>query len=280
MDIEWARITSRSVVVAASDRAWVHELSLISTQDPFAEPMGCRGMPTSTRQLLDAAVCAAIDAAPAPRPQRALSLPRYVWMLVGYAHSTRATPRLMAEAEERFLEARRRDCVELARRIIEFESGDEELALEDLRALGYDAEYLVSSVTPPTADLVEYFAECVRGPEPVSAFGYCYALERASLSVDQSYLESLKALLPPYVEATRCRRLHSSLGADVAHVATLAEAMATLPAPDRERIARAVYETTLRIASSSVADSPSDEELARKFAKFVSKPHAKEEFPT
>ena len=266
--LEWTQITDRQVLVAVEDQAWLHELD--PDQDPFAAPMRGPGSIATTRQLLSGAWSAGLMAAE-PAAQRApLTLARYVWDVVGYYHLTHASPGLMMEAAARFQEAGRRDLAAFSRRIARLESGDEEMALADLRALGYRAESMVASIPAPpqAAALLEYFTRCARKCDPYEALGYVCAVERSALAVTEKELAAIEALLPPGVEATSCRRHHSGVGGDVAHVNHIVKSIARFPAEDRARIARETYKSIGIIARLPAGEAPPDAELEKSFAKF------------
>src|ERR1051325_784566 len=186
VQVEWAQINDRQVVVATEDRMWVHELDQNGEQDPFAEPMDGPGSLATTRQLLEAAWCAGFPGADSNRVAPRKSLPRYVWELIGFYHSTSNTPQTLTEAAARFREADRSDLDTFARRFARLEAGDEKMAVADLEALGYQAEALIRCCPPPpsTVASVDRYRSLARGPEPIEVFGYCYALERASLALN------------------------------------------------------------------------------------------------
>ena len=73
----------------------------------------------------------------------------------------------------------------------------------------------------------------------------------------------LKRLLPPEVNATRCQRVHSSVGADADHVGENVSLIMELSASERSRIACACYETALMCFSPPSGEYISDEEIAQ-----------------
>jgi hypothetical protein len=253
-EIEWAQLTPQTVIVATNECAWLHHLDPLDSDDFFAQPMRGPGGLATTRNLLNGTIGAAQQMArgigqkgPSPndsRPQ--LTEARWVWRLAGYYHTTHATPRLMAEAAVRFGAAGRQGLADYAMGKVHDEGGHDELALRDLRALGYPAEAVVEELIPPTAAaLVEHFARCVRAENPVGCVGYAYALERLALTNGWDYIRQVEAALPEGVRATRCLRAHSAHSADAKHVEDAIEVTASLPAEDRRLVARACYETAL-----------------------------------
>jgi len=250
IEIEWAQLTAETAVIATSERAGLRQLDPFDSDDPFAQPMQGAGSLATTRNLLDGAIGAAQQIAreavtpESGRPQ--LTEARWVWRLAGYYHTTHATPRLMAEAAARFAAAGRHALASYALEKVRDEGGHDELALADLRALGFCAEAVVAELVPPTAAaLVDYFARCVHAENPVGCVGYAYALERLAVTNGRDYIRQVEAALPAGVRATRCLRVHSAASADAKHVEDALEVTAALPAEDRRLVARACYETAL-----------------------------------
>jgi pyrroloquinoline quinone (PQQ) biosynthesis protein C len=246
--IEWVRVEPNTVVVATSERTWLHcpnSFEAMSGDDPFALTMLGAGSLETTRRLLDGVIAAAQSSLPRVTQRPPLTAARWAWRLAGYYHTTHATPPLMAEAAKRFAEAGRVELAEYAFSKVEDEGGHDRLALKDLSALGYDAEAVVAELIPPTAAaLVDYFTRSVRAESPVGCVGYAYALERLATTNGQEYLRQVEAILPPGVRATRCLRVHSAVSADAQHVEDALQITASLAAEDRRLVAQACYETT------------------------------------
>lgn len=238
--IEWAEVAPGTVLMATAETAWLHRLAPL---DPFARPMDGPGAVETTRTLLDAAIGffqrrRLAQAAPA------LTKEGYAERLVGYYHGGHTTPPLLRRAAQRFEGAGRPELVAWARATAEDEDHDH-FALADLGELGYPPGVVPTLPCPPfMAALIAYFEACVDGPEPVACLGYIYAVERSSSLIQPSYIEAIDRLLGPGVRATRCLRWHSSMGAEPVHVDRLLGTVAALPAGDRCRVVRAVYETS------------------------------------
>ncbi|MFO0589693.1 MAG: hypothetical protein U0441_19295 [Polyangiaceae bacterium] len=216
--------------------------------DPFAAPMIGRGDPASTRHLLDGAIFSArppaSEGSSAPRKTKPkLTLARWLYRLAGSYRTTEATPRLLLEAADRFAAAGNARLAKWARDKAREETGHDRLAVRDIAALGYDAEELVYHVRPAkSVALVEHFTSTVRAPDgPLDAVGYSYMLERLALTRGPADIAAVRSVLPPGVDATRCLRVHSSLGSDRAHVEETATLVAALPASVRARVARACH---------------------------------------
>lgn len=271
MHVEWARITDTTVVVATAGRAWLHELDRFHPDDPFAQPMTGAGSVESTRRLLDAATAAGQRAASGNDVKPPMTPLRYAWQLVGHYHTMRPTTPLMNEAAERFRALGRADLAEFASRTARQEKGHDLMALRDLEELGYDARAMVSELCPSAAArLVEYFTRCIRGPEPVEAFGFMYGGERTSIGIGLDYVERVEAMLPRGVSATRALRVHSAAGADVEHVEVSLQSIAQLPAGERTRIVRAAYDRTFVTFTPPEDGYPIEAELERLMSRFQS----------
>lgn len=262
--LEWVRVTPEVVVVATAERVWLHQVKTFNPSDPFIHPMSCNGNSTTTGKLLDGVICAAQREITKAERTPPLTLRRWAWRLAGYYHTTQATPRLMMKVAERFAAAGRTRLAHYAAGKALDEKRHDELALRDLKALGYQAEFLDGHLAPSTAArLVDYFTGCVYGPNPVECLGYSYALERLAAAINKDYIERVKMLLPPGVRATRCLRVHSALGSDTRHLGEAVEVIASLTVTEREMVALACYETT-RLCCSPPEGHLSEGELEQK----------------
>jgi pyrroloquinoline quinone (PQQ) biosynthesis protein C len=248
--VEWATVAPGVIIVATADRAVLHRPDLPG-QGAFSTPMRGPGSPATTKNLLDGAVGAGQRAAAQRLEERRLTPPpltltRWVYRLAGYYRTTHATPRLMAEASARFAAAGREELARWAAGKAKDERGHDELALRDIRALGYRAEAVVEALVPESAEaLVQAFTRFVLAPDPIGCVGYAYALERLALTRGPAYLDRIKAILPKGVDATRCLRVHSASGSDAAHVDETAAMVAGLSGEERAQIALATHETTV-----------------------------------
>lgn len=267
--IEWVEVAPGKVVVADSDRTWLHARGF-GGGEPFSMPMQGPGSFASTKNLLDGAVGAGqrsiIDSAKA-EPPPPLSQDRWVFRLAGYYHTTHATPGLMEKAAARFAEAGSPELARWAETKAREERGHDELALRDLRALGYHAERVVEALRPEIAlALVSAFTAWTLGPEPVYCVGYAYALERLALTRGPDYLARVEAVLPKGVLATRCLRVHSGTGSDVKHVEETARMVSALPPDERAKIALACYETAALCSMSPKGGHLSEDALQQVLA--------------
>lgn len=268
--MEWAQINASEVVVVTEDHKWLRPIDATDVQDPFAETMTGPGSKATTRQLLDAAWCAGVAAVNPSCETRRRSLPRYVRELIGSYYLTSASPRLLREMASRFREAGRSDLEKFASRFANLEDGDQQMAANDLVALGYSPEKLVASCSPPQISTAcrDYFTSLVRGSDPIDALGYIYAVERSSLSIAAEDLEEMSSVLPPGVDAIECRWHHSGVGGDVAHVKYFIHACSRLPGSDRARIVRATYDAITFIANIPIDDDADDTALEQQYSKF------------
>ncbi len=273
-NVEWAQINPGTVIVATADRSVLCQSS--SIEDRFTQPMNFPGSVATSKKLLDGAIAAAkyavnsLDGAIAAakyavnsnvRPP-ALTATRWVWRLAGLYHQTHPIPQLMEEAARRFEKAGHSFLAQWATEKAKEEAGHDLLALRDIQSLGYDAEAVVETLVPPSAKvLIDYFTRSIQDLDPIDCVGYAYTMERLALGVDEHYIQKVKALLPPNIQATSCLKVHSSLGSDTDHTEDTVEMIAGLTSLERTRIARACYETALLCFSPPNNDYISDEEL-------------------
>lgn len=256
---------SGSVAAQASSSGFRIHQSFLWEFAPFDESLPKAGNAAVTRQTMAAAIYAGLpaglDPAEATARTRPLGLLRYVYSLATAYHTTHATPPTLRRAAG-FLEARAKH-VAAARclRIAEQETGHDALALKDIAAFGLPAEDFIARVRPRDAfDLLELFNRLADSAEPVAVLGYVYVLERMALRNTATSIEALERLLPPGVSATRCMRVHSSVGRDATHVAESVEVIATLPPEDRTTIARSAFETS-SLMHEDASDYPGDEAM-------------------
>jgi pyrroloquinoline quinone (PQQ) biosynthesis protein C len=171
----------------------------------------------------------------------------------------------MQEAARRFAAEDHEQLAEWAEQKALEETGHDRLALLDIQSLGYQAEAVVKAFVPPSAKvLVDYFIRSVQTSDPIGAVGYSYTLERVALAVKEKHIQTIEAIIPSGINATRCLRVHSSIGSDVEHVEETIAMVARLTPAKRRKIAIACYETAILYFSSRENDYPSTDELQQK----------------
>jgi len=260
IQIEWVTITPGKVLIASTDEVWLHTPT--GDRDRFSETMTTTGSVTTTGKLLDGAMAAAKMAVAFNGVSPGITPNRYIWQLAGAYQITHATPPGMEKASQHFANADRLSLSAWASEKKEEEKGHDQLALLDIQSLGYKAEELVQNIIPTAATvLVDYFHRSVNDSDPIDCIGYSHALERLSLGAKKEHIQKIEELLPDGVNATRCMRVHSSIGADAHHVEENVEMIASLSASERTRIIRACYETALFLFSPPVEGYFSESEL-------------------
>ncbi|MEY3808325.1 MAG: hypothetical protein RI893_1301 [Pseudomonadota bacterium] len=231
---------------------------------PGPETLAELGETTVTRQLMAGAFYAGLP----PRwsdveitEQLVPSLLRHIYGLATSYPTTHATPPTMRRAAERLMAAGKQAAATHCLQVAEEESGHDTLALLDLEALGLPAQDFVARLQLKTSlALVELFAGYADSEQPIAVLGYAYALERAALFVTEASINAIEQLIPIGINATRCLRVHSSVGSDAGHVAESIAFIATLPPQDRATIVRAVYQT-ICLQNTSASDYPGDEAM-------------------
>ena len=267
--VEWVQVAPNKTVVATAEKTYLIDLNTnkCSTLREFLRDRptnlieGTNNIAT-TRKLLDGAIAAAKYAVNSDIRPPALTATRWIYRLAGAYHLCRLTPDLMDEASAGFY---LNGCYSLSEWAVQKsieEEGHDRLALRDIQSMGYNAELVVKILVPPAAKvLMDYFTRSVRDVDPVDCVGYSYTMERLALGVDEKYIQKVENLLPPGVNATRCLRVHSSVGADVEHAEETVEMVAELTVKERTRIARACYETALMCFSPPTEGYISDKEI-------------------
>jgi hypothetical protein len=244
-------------VVATATGAWVHRPDAGGLPGPLDDEMSGPGTFDTTMWLLDGAIGAAAFGRARAEAAPPLTPLRWLWRLSGYYRTTEATSRLLPVAARRFRAARRPALEAWAIRGTREERGHDQLALRDIRALGYDAGQVVARLVPSAVrSMVEYFEQAVvEADDPIGCVGYSYALERLAAERTADLIAAVQAILPRGVNATRCLRVHSAIGADVKHVADTVEVVARLSARERISVAKACFETA-RFFYARRLDSP------------------------
>ena len=267
--IEWVRLTPNKIIMATPDRVWVYRPKSKDSSNFFARPSNNAGSVATTKRLLDTAIVLAKRAANSSQKPPALSPITWVWSLASQYHLTHFTPQLMEEASRYFSNQGRKQLAEWAAEKAIEESGHDRLALLDIQSLGYDAEAVVKAFVPPSATvLLDYFIDSVQTSDPIKCVGYSYTLERLALAIGKEHIQAVEARMPSGTKATRCLRVHSSIGSDVEHVEEIIELVAKLTPEERTQISIACYETALLYFSSYENDYPSEEKLQQKIKAF------------
>jgi hypothetical protein len=228
-------------------------------------PSSQRGTPETTRHLLEGAMTAGERGA-GPIGPWPPSVRKWTLDLVDQWYTAHHSVALLPVAIERYESMQSFELVRFARRKLEEEAGHDRMPLNDLGALGYDAEAAVKEVPPgPTARaLVRYARGCLEGPEPVAFFGYIFVLERRVIRITDDALRTLESALPGGAEATSGVRAHA-VEFDRQHVEELVAFVSGLPADDRTAVALACFETAALISKAALAGSDHEREhhLAR-----------------
>jgi hypothetical protein len=212
----------------------------------------------TTRRLLDSSIVLACQTVQPKCHPPALTCTRWIWRLAGAYHSSRHTSKLMKKAAQKFAASGRHNLAQWASQKAIEEAGHDKLALLDIQSMGYDANAVVQALVP---SLVNYLAQSVDASDPIDCVGHSYASERPGTFKKAGYIDSIEALLPPGIYATRWLRVHTAVGAEVQHIEDTVAMVTELDLPERQRIAQACYETALIRFSAPQGGYISDEEL-------------------
>jgi hypothetical protein len=265
---QWAHLGPDELLVATAGGAWIQrrEPGAMWLDGPM--PPALPGTPQTMRHLLDGAMAAAERSAPRPTGLPAMTQRRWAWQLAGQWHTSYHSIPLIAEVAERFDEEGRRELAEYTWRKFDEERGHDQLALTDLRELGYDGEPLARAATPPVAAAaVDYAYRRARGAHPVEFLGYVHVIERDVIRLTDDWFSALDAVLPPGVDAAFGLRSHAT-DLDLEHVDQAFEFFAGLPADDRTRIALACHRTAQILYTALPGQHPSETELKRRLTPF------------
>ncbi len=214
------------------------------------------------RRFLDSAILAAAKERLSVSQPASVTPAKWIWQLASSYYLTHATPPLMQAAAQRFAAAKRWQLAQWAEHKSYEEKGHDQLALLDIEAMGYDAQAVVERFAPSGAiALVNFFARSAQAADPIDCVGYSYTLERLALLIDASHIQQVEAALPSGVQATRCLRMHSSLGGDVHHVEETLEVIADLTSEEQRSIRHACYETACLYFNSLQAEPVSEVDL-------------------
>ncbi len=262
IDTESTHISSDEVVVETANRTRLLQLEHPGMGYSFTQKMIDANTLAETRKLLNNAIVRAWYAVKSERRPPALTPTRWVWRLAGFYHLCHSTPRLMEEAQERFASADRQSLAQWAAQKAREEAGHDLLALRDIESMGYRSEAVVQALVPPAAKaLLDYFTQSVQGADPIDCVGYSYTAERLGICIGEGYIQSIEALLPPGITATRCLRAHSAVSTEVEHVKETLAMIAGLTSEERVRVAKACYQAALLRFSPPKEAYISDEEI-------------------
>jgi len=248
---EWVSVTDDvSIIARESGEVWFHNRNETKGQvDPFAVPMQGSGSLGSTVGLLDGAINLAFTTIERELARPKPTLAAYIVALVGAYHTSVDTAQNLRRAAGRFEEIGRPEVAAYLEMRAREETGHDRLAIKDLRALGVPGERLVANFIPEgIKPLCKRFDELCAEEYPIGSIGYSYCLERIAALKVKSDIDSVQAICPAGVDATRFLRSHSSLGSEAAHVDETIEFVASLPADDRIRVVRETYQSALLLA--------------------------------
>ena len=255
-------VVSEEVVEKTRKRAWGYQSTSVNSEKGFAAKKVDLEKVAKARKLLDGAIALAWKNVKLKRKPPALTPTRWVWRLASSYHLTHFTPQIMEKASQRFASAGQKILAQWAAEKAREERGHDRLALLDIQSMGYEAEAVVEALIPPAAaTLVNYFIQSAWNRDPINCVGYSYTMERLALGIGEKYIQQVESLLPSGIQATRCLRVHSSVGADAEHVEETLEMVAQLDFQERIDVAAACYETALQCFSSPKENYISDEEL-------------------
>jgi hypothetical protein len=248
---EWVEVSCGiSVIARESGEVWFHAAGGAKGEiNPFAMPMTGAGAVGSTVGLLDGAINLGFARIESRLARPDPTLVGYAVALVGAYHTSVHTPRNLRRAASRFNELGRPEVADYLEERAREETGHDRLALKDLNALGLPGERLVANFMPEgIRPLCERFDELCAHDYPMGSIGYSYCLERIAALKQKTDIETVQAMCPDGIDATRFLRSHSSLGSEAAHVEETIEFVASLPANDRIRVVQETYESAAIMA--------------------------------
>jgi Iron-containing redox enzyme len=253
----------RSAPVSVALGQWViatesntFRVSRVAPQtEPAAVPGETYRSARTVRALLNGALYAAFASRGKQGQRQPISLTRLIYMLAGSYHHLQTPPRL-ARAAATFKGLKRDDVAAFLELKVREESGHDRLALRDLTALGLPALTVVEILRPPVSiRLLAHLESYCQRPYPMAVLGYTYCMERLAILYGEKDIKAYQALCPPGVDATRCLRVHSGVGADDEHVDELIEFVATLDKRDVAQIAAAACETAAVMVEALLGDA-------------------------
>ena len=251
-----------NLMAVATDKGFRLRHSPVWQFPAVAPSLHQRGDVEVTRQMLAAAIYAGYrvnqkdDGSTETPPEG--SLLRYIYSLANMYHTTHSTVLVQRRAEERLREGGHDLGAARSRQVVEEEEGHDLLALRDLAAFGVRAEEFVERFQPKGARaLAVLYQRICESEQPIGVFGYVYVLERLALFSTAESIAEVERLIPKGIKATRCMRVHSSIGSDTQHVEEFFHFIASLDVADRAAIIRAAFDTSC-IVHADHDDYPGD----------------------
>lgn len=183
------------------------------------------------------------------RPPALDSYERYIYSLVNEYRFCRQFLEGIEKAICRFDREGNTKLKKWAKQKYDEEQGHHLPALNSINLLGYQGEKVVkveALISPVTKSLNVHLTNTLEGSNPIDILGYVCTSEFLSACIGKKYIKKVEALLPPSIgiDATRCLRIHSSVGADANHFEEMIQVIAELTSKERKRVAIACYETS------------------------------------
>ncbi|MBE9001856.1 hypothetical protein IQ274_27540 [Nostoc sp. LEGE 12447] len=262
IDVGSISIESKEVMPNTKTHAGSNQSNFANDRDCFTSKIIDADILAKTRKLLDSSIVYAWHKVPLKCKPPALTRIRWIWRLAGAYHSSRYTSRLMEQASQRFAASGRHSLAQWAAQKAKEEAGHDRLALLDIQSMGYDPLAVVQALVPSAAQsLVDSLTRSVQALNPIDCVGHAYASERLGTFQGEKYIQSVEALLPVNICATRWLRVHTAVGAEIKHVEEIVEVVAQLNERERHHVAEACYKTALLRFNPPKEGYISDEEL-------------------
>lgn len=207
----------------------------------------------AVRSLLEGAVAAASFLA-APRP--ALTPTQWIWRLIGFVHLTHSAPALLEFAAERFAADHQPALARWAQGRALDQAQHHLIVLRDLHAMGVEPARAIATVRPHPAERLVAWLRASVVAEPMACVGYVHAVERLALQLSAGELQTLEAMLPDGVRATRCVQSRES------HVEETVALLTRLSATRCEAVARAVFDVACLCVTPQGDSYPDDAAIA------------------
>ncbi len=149
LKVEWIVVPGDVAIVSTeAGLAWRVKLEYAEEDNPFRTEMTGKGSPGSTAALLNEAVALGFGDDEHHSEVEAISLPQYVYNLIGTYHNARRTPNNYVVAAKRMREIGRHEIATYLETHALEETGHDRLIIKDLDALGLPAERLVATLMP------------------------------------------------------------------------------------------------------------------------------------